>query len=123
MSAALSDVRSIAGAKARIRIDQQRESFDRLAAAIAKAGHKQAAREFRAEAERAMARAIEFEEERIAREEDRATLNLIRAALDGVLPDAMRDGRRLTDDERVVWIIRAWKDVSRELATTERAEP
>lgn len=110
----ISDLHSIAAAKAKGRIDEQRASFEKLAAAIAKAGHKDAAREFRAEAERAIQRAVEFEEERLARDEERATLNEIRNLLDTVLPD-----RKLTDAQRVAHVITQWQAVSRELATTE----
>lgn len=112
----LADMGGIAAEKARIRIDAQRQGFDRLAAAIAKAGYKDAARQFRAEAERAIERAVEFQEERLARDEERATLNEIRNLLDTVLPD-----RKLTDAQRVAHVITQWRAVSRELATTEAA--
>jgi hypothetical protein len=105
--AGIADVRSIAGAKARRRIEEQRLSFDRLVAAIAKAGFKDAARAFRAEADRAIERAREFEEERLARDEDRVILTRIRADFDeyGVPATHPDDGHALTDVERLEWMV------------------
>lgn len=115
----LEDVHSIAGAKARIRIENQRENFAKLARAIDGAGFHRSAMEFRKAAEKAIARTLEFEEERLAFEANSAALTEIRALLDAELPDASRDGRTLTDAGRVAWIIEQWKVVSRALATTE----
>lgn len=119
MPLTLADAHSIAGAKARIRIEQQREGFERLARSIDRVGNKPAARAFRAEAARAIERAIAFEEERLSFEADRAALAEIRAVLDAELPDARAEGRTLTDAERLDWIIQQWKTVSYALAATE----
>lgn len=113
-------MQSIAGAKARIRIEQQRDGLARMAKAIDGAGFHRSAAEFRKEAERSIQRAEAFELERATVDEDRASLAEIRAILDAELPDARRDGRKLTDSERVAWIVQQWKAVSRELATSER---
>lgn len=108
---------------ARKRIDRQREGFKRLGDAIARVpGFRKVAAEFRLEADRAIARAEEFEVERIALNAERESLAEVRAVLDAVLPDATRDGRRLTDAERVDWIIQQWKTVSAALGTTDGVE-
>lgn len=119
MTATLSDVHSIAAAKARIRIENQRANFAKIEQAIRNARFYASAIEFRKAADKAIARSVEFEEERLAFESDQQSLAEIRAILDVVVPDAARDGRSLTDAERVAWIVDQWKTVSRALGASE----
>ena len=115
------EIRSIRSARTDLRIEEQRKGFETLAAAIERAGFRKAALEFRREADRAIDRAIAFKSERCAFESDRAALSDVRAVLDTVLPDAARDGRQLSDAERISWIIEEWKAVSLELSALSKA--
>jgi len=115
----MSGTLSIASAKARIRIENQRENFAKLAKAIEGAGFHRSAVEFRKAAEKAIARAEEFEEERLAFDANRLELQQIRVALDTVLGEGIRGGRRLTDAERVAWIVEQWQAASRANPVTQ----
>jgi hypothetical protein len=119
-----SDIPSIDGARARLRIERQREGFNRLAAAIAKAGYKSSAREFRAEAERAIARAEEFEEERLGFDSQRRALLELRKVLDDAgVPREFDPGRPMSDVDRVEWLLLQWRTTSLALATQEHGDP